>query len=483
MDHSLFRNSLYNSIYKTISLLFPLIVSTYVSHRLKANGIGLIASAQNVVQYFVILASLGIPNYGIREIAKNNGDQNKRNMVFSELFILNLISSLVCIVVYYGLINFSNVSNGEIVLYSIVGLTLVLNIFNVDWVYQGIEEYRYIAIRSIVVKLLSIVLILLFIKSEENYKEYALISIIATAGNNIVNVIYLKRSGIKFEKKGLNIQRHLKAVGILFFTAVSIELYTLLDTTMIKHFCLPENVGFYSNSMKIVKMLITAITAIGGVLLPRLSNYIQSNKIVECEGIIHKIMDLLCFMFFPCVFFLVFGADLIIPSLFGESFFPAILTLRISSFLILALGFSNLFGTQILLAFNGEKRLMQCTITGAIINIFLNLLLIPRYNQNGAAVASVISELIVTIMSYIYVTKHIRVRISISNIITSFVGGMIIGIIIILSKRYIHNTIIALLMSGLFGFSLYIIIEYLFKNPALKMITEMLKRRDSKGEY
>lgn len=477
-DTSLFNNSLYNVLYKLLNVFFPLLSSAYVSHVLLATGVGRIASAQNIAQYFVLVAALGLPNYGTREIAKVRDDSSLRNKTFSELFFINLISTVLCSVAYYTLIFENTFFDTNRSLYLIVGLSIVFNAINIDWLYQGLEDYKYIAARSFVIKILSLIALFVFVKNENDCEMYALIYVLAIAGNYIFNIINLKKKKIKFSFAEIRIKRHIKPVMILLCTTIAIELYTLLDTTMLTYLSAAENVAYYTNSIKIVRILITAVSAIGGVLLPRLSYYKSQQKIEECSNIVSKIFQIMLFIFLPCGFGLMITAKYLIPVFFGTSFGQAVFTLQIASLLVYALGFSNLFGTQVLLTFDDERRLLLCTVVGALSNIFMNAILIPRYQQNGAVVASVVSEMLVTCMSFIFAKKYIKICINKTSVLKMIFSTVVMVIVTNFADLFCrsNNNWVHLMVMVVAGGVVYIASNIVLKNQIMMSIVAIIRR-------
>lgn len=481
MKKTLVKNSIYNILYKGLNIAFPLITVTYVSRVLLASGIGKIAYAQNIVQYFVLLAALGIPNYGIREISKANLQSNeKRDKVFSELFIINFISTLFFSLVYYFIIILNPYFEKNFWLYTIVGITIILNIFNVDWFYQGIEEYRYIAIRSFLVKLVSLALIFVFVRDKNDINSYAAISCFSTGGNYILNIIQLKRIGVKFSFRNAIFKKHIKPIIIMFCSVLSVELYTLLDTTMVGAIAGSISVGYYTNAMKLIRILITLVTAISGVLLPRLSQYHMEGKEKECSDIVSNTFKIMMFIFLPCQIGIFILSNVIVGVLFGESFEPATITLRIASFLICTLGFSNLFGTQVLLTYSQEKKMLITTIVGAVSNIIMNALLIPIYEQNGAAIASVISEGLVTLLSIVFAKKYIHLYIEKRYIYCIVISGIIMAIGVLGLRKYISAKITLLVVAIMVGAIIYILCNLIMKNPVLKKVKEVINSRNER---
>ena len=346
---SLVKNSIYNVVYRLLNMLFPLATSVYVSHILMASGIGKVSYAQNIVQYFVILAPLGITNYGTREIAKNRLNHELTNHIFSELFLINICSTAICSIIYYSAVTYMDMFADERLLFYVAGLPIIFNAINIEWYYYGNEEYGYIALRSFIVKLISLILLFVFVKTADDYIIYALIYTLGIAGNYIFNITNLHRKNVKIVFKNLSLSRHFKPTFIFLCTTISIELYTLLDTTMLGFLCTDEVVGYYTNSIKLVKILVALITSVGSVLLPRLSFYKNQGKLDECCNIVNKVVAVMLFLSIPCGIGTFILSDKLILVLFGNTFLPANTTVKIATGLIYVLGFSNLFGTQILL--------------------------------------------------------------------------------------------------------------------------------------
>lgn len=475
MSSSLIKNSIFNIIYKLLNIFFPLITVTYVAHILMADGLGKVAYAQNIVTYFLTIAALGLPNYGTREIAKVKSDSILTNRLFTELFCINGLSTIFCCFAYFSMISIFDGFHSTINLYYAVGVMLLLNVFNVDWFYQGMEEYAFIAKRSFFVKTLLLITIFLFIHSKEDIVLYALIGSLGVGANHVLNVMNLKKYKVKLIFSSISLSKHLKPIFILLGSVIAVELYTMVDVTMIGILCDDTAVGYYSNSMKIVKLLITVITGIAGVLLPRLSQYYVDGKIEECSRIVSKVLLVMCFCYLPLQVGLLSKADIIFPTLFGESFLPGVATLKITSLLIVALGFSNLFGTQILLTFGQEKKILICTIVAAVLNLTLNLIMIPKFAQNGAAVASVISEGFVTIFTFVHTKKYVKWKIPRRFVFSSAISTASLWIILSLIDRFEMPDIAHLCSSIILGGLVYVGFCTLTGNPVIVELSQLKK--------
>lgn len=470
-------NSIFNVCYQLLNVVFPLVTSAYVSRILLPEGMGKVALAQNWAQYFVIFAALGIPNYGIREVARSKVNQRCLEKTFSELWILNSISTTVSILLYILTIFFSGKLYNNFPLYLVVALNIVFNYLNIDWFYQGLEEYRYITVRSFAVKCISLICIFMLVHNANDYSWYAFISALAIGGNNILNWIHLPALKVSLVVKGIHPVKHLKSVLVLFSTVASIQLYTLLITTLLGALSTETAVGYYSNSMKIVRMLITVIAAIGGVLLPRLSIYqMQGEKNKSCL-VVNRVFEILLFLFLPVLAGLLIVARPLILVLFGVSYLPAIPTMRISAFLILALGFSNLFGTQVLVTYKKEMKLLMCTLLGAFVCVISCFILIPQYHENGAAVASVISEFAVTVSTFVCARSILPIAPRCEVLLKCIAGTLIMSILAWVSMYFVHNVFLQLLIPTTVGMLAYLGFGLLSKNSILLDIVSLFHRR------
>lgn len=473
-EKSLAKNSIYNIIYKTLNVIFPLLTSMYVSRVLLSDGIGQVASAKNLVTYFTLLAASGLPIYGTKKIAEVRNNSRSINKVFSELYIINFISTSFYTFSYYLIIVIFNQFKTERLLYLIVGLQIVLNVFNVDWFYQGIEEYRYIMVRSFLIKIICFVLIIFFVREQKDYLIYAMISTLGVALNYIFNIYHLKNK-VKFVISGLSIFPHLKFILTLFVSSIAIEIYTLADITMLTAMTTRSNVGYYSNAINGVKTIKESIVAICGVFLPRLSYYYANNEIDKFKKLSIQGLKILSYFSIPAAIGVFILADKIILILFGENFILSINTVRILSISIITVSLNNFIGYQIFVVIGKEKYMVFISFFGAIFNVIANTLFIPLYAHNGAAFASALTELIVCIM-YCYLFFKIF---SVENLLNHFVSIIIsiIGmtLLVVLIQNFNMPILLNCIISSFFGCITYVCIGFMFKNEISFLLFEKIK--------
>ena len=476
MRKSLTLNALYNVIYRVLNLLFPLVTTTYISRILLPEGVGKVAVALNIVQYFVIIAGLGIPNYGIREIAKVKSDSHEQSKVFSELFLLNFISTSVCLLVYYTMILNSGYFHENINLYLASGLLLFFNYINIDWFFQGNEEYGYIAIRNTVVKFLSVIMLVVFVKDPNDYLNYIVIYCLALGGNYILNIFRISKK-TKLSFKDIDLKKHFKPVIILLASTISIELYTLVDVTMLGVFCDDSVVGYYNNASKFARMINSLIASIGAVLLPRLSLFYSHHQISDFTQTLKNVREVLFYLSIPATLGVFLLSDDIIEVLFGRRFSPASTTLAIMSVLIILVVFNNLYGTQVLITIGQEKRLMYSVLAGAFVNICLNCVMIKYFQHNGAAIASVISELTVLVCTRIFASKFVDLRYNRKFVVSSLMSGLLMSISVILIRTMIAPVLAELSISVIAGIAVYFTVTVIFKNSVTVSVINKMRKK------
>lgn len=401
MKKSLAKNSFFYMFYNVLNMVFPFLTSMYVARVLTSASIGEVAYANNIVTYFSILAFLGIPTYGLREIAKARNNQEELSRVYSELFVINGISTIVFSLAYYVTILVIPRFHENLVLHLIVGLTVILNMLNNSWLYDGLEEFKFVAIRNAIFKVVMFGVLVIWVRTTDDVLPYAFISILGTAGNNIINVAYARKY-VQFRCKDLNLKRHMKPIMMLVIVNLAIEIYTLVDTTMLGAFSTKEQVAFYSYASKINKILLQITNTFTMTIVPRLSFYRKENMIEEYNDLLTKGLKIILLVAIPLVIGVQFTANFIITKLYGDTFILSAAIEKMLSFVVLISPIGYLLGSRVLLVNSGESKMVIAVSAGAVTNIILNWFLIQKYDTLGAAVSSVIGEVVVMTM-YLYI--------------------------------------------------------------------------------
>lgn len=403
-----------NYIYSTINTLllmsFPLVIFPYATRILHPQGIGINSFAQSIVTYFVLFAQLGVPLYGIREVAKAKDSKEALSKVVCELLCINffvtflsfilLLTSTLLITQLYEI-------KSLIAVYSVL---LFLTPLGAEWCYNGLEKYGYITVRNFVFKLISLLILFLTVKTEQDVIAYAWVIVIANVGSYICNIVNLHKY-ITITWRGLEFKKHLKPIFTLFLMSASISVYASLPVSILGFFSTPQAVGIFSAALKICLALLALTVGAGKVIMPRLSYYLANNLTDDFKRLLSRSFGFTCFSTGFMVFFILLNADYLIQILCGPEFAAAALPLQLMSLVIFFAGISNVTGLQILIPLGYEKVVALSVAAGAGISIILYCLFIPWFDYNACAAAMSITELAVLGIQQLYLKRHLSVQI------------------------------------------------------------------------
>lgn len=475
---SLAKNTIYNVAYKVLTLVFPLITSAYISRVLMPQGIGTVAYAQNICSYFILFASLGIPTYGIKAIAEVANDKEKLNSAYSSLLVLNVILTAISSIVYIASIYIVPQFRENLPLYWACGINIFLSCINIDWLYSGLEEYDYIVKRSILIKIILIIAILVFVKTKDDYVVYALISSFAMAGNYLFNVVHARKY-VKFTVKNLNFSKYIVPVVTLGTVLILGTLYNKIDITMLGLMIDENAVGYYSNAHKVIDIIISVCAAFTAAFLPRLSYYFKNER-EKIPQILNKGVSAISFIVFPAIIGIILLAPSIVKILFGEMFLKSGSIIRVFAIVIFFRSFGDLFCHQLLIASGNEKKRILANIVSTVINIVLNFLLIPILNEIGAAIASIISEAFVNIYLFIILKRKLRFSVNYKSMLSPFIASLIMIIGIIPAKLIGGSEIVYCVVTVLCCSIIYLTANFLLKNDFMRLILYKCKIRLNK---
>ena len=468
---SLMKNSVFNTLYTILNLAFPLIISTYVARVLLPDGVGKVAYAQTIVAYFVMLAMLGIPNYGLREISKVRDDFERKSKLFSELVAMNAVSTIIALILFIIMIVNVESFYSQYLLFGACGSLIFFNLFNIDWLYQGEEEYEYIVFRSICVKIITLILIFFLVNDTGDIVIYAMLLTFATAGNYFFNLYHAKKY-VKLRFNNIRFKQHFKPVIIMAIGVLLSSIYGKIDITMHKSMASDTNIGYYSYANKIIEICITICTSITAVFMPRLSYYYKYDK-EKFYVLLKTGTDILSLVTFPMCIGVYILAPELIYILFGQDFVHAALTVRVLSILVLIKSYGNLLCFQLVMCTGNEKERIPATAIGSTANIVFNWWLIPIWLELGAAVATVISELVVNGYQFVQMKKKLNFKISLLPITQSCISAIFMGGACMLLKGFNCSVYIYTLLAFLVGGGVYIMCNILLGN---KLLIEMFNK-------
>lgn len=471
--NSLTKSGIYYLIYNVLNLAFPLVNGIYVSRILLPQSIGVVTAAYNVAQYFVIFSFLGIPTYGLREISKVRNDKVERSKVFSELYIINLVSTIVFLTIFISLIFLVPTYRKDIVIYLISGIAIALNAFNISWLYEGLEEFRFISIRNLVFKAFAFVMLVVLVRHQTDIVEYAFIAVIGVAGNYVVNMICAPRY-VKFSLKELNFKRHMKSIMYLVAVNLAIELYSLIDVTMMNFWCDKDSIAYYKYGHQIEKMLAQIVNTFTIVLIPRISLYYKEKKMDQFNHLISKALKLIILFSIPMMVGIFFTADFLMVKMYGDLYIRSAIILKVFSVLLLISPIGYLLGSRVLLVTGHEKLMIISVGIGAIVNVFGNLYLIPRYNEFGATVASVISEVVVMVVYIFMGKKHFKLNRISPTVLKVIVSSGIMGVYLFFCSHTHINPWIMLITQIFGSIAIYFVLLNILKEQVVVEYTNIL---------
>ncbi|MBR7927758.1 flippase [Aerococcaceae bacterium zg-ZUI334] len=482
-NKSITINFVMNFILTISTFIFPLITFPYVSRVLSPVGIGRINFVTAVVTYFMMFGMLGIPTYGIRAVAKVRDDQKLLAKTVQEILIINSIAMLFVSIIYVIAIFTVPKFNQDFTLFVINGTLLFLNVIGIEWLYKGLEEYRYITIRSIFFKLISVILMFIYVRSKEDYIKYGIINIFATAGSNVYNFINIRKySTLRYRGK-YDFKQHLPSIFRFFMMSIAATIYTHLDTVMIGFMKGDYDVGYYTAAVKSKTILTSLVTSLGAVLLPRLSYYIEKNERNKFNDLAIKSFNFIIWLAIPITVFFILNAKETILILSGETFIDAVIPMQVIMPTVLLIGISNLLGIQILVPLQRENEVLRSVALGAVVNLIFNAIFIPMLGATGAAIGTLIAELIVVIYQ-IYVLSDtfslLMIHQKWNALLLANIGAFLAAIFMnyfIMPKLLIVKMIMnAMVFFGVYGVILLIMKENMTMNILLKIFTKLVKK-------
>ena len=466
------------TLFNTLTgLLFPLVTFPYVSRILFADGIGQIQFLQSIIDYVVLCTSLGIPLYAVREIARVRDDKKQCSKTVVEILILHSILSLFGYIIIFILAHYVHKIEVERTLFYLLSTTLFFTAIGVNWFYQAVEDFKYITIRSLLVRIFSLVCLFVFVKTKDDLLIYAAISVFSLVGSNIFNFFRLRKYIDFSVLHDLKIKRHLLPSMKIFALNLTISIYVNLDSVMLGFLKDQQAVGYYAAATRVTKSVLGVVTSLGTVLLPRFSNLIAAGKFDEFSVLANKSINYVIALSFPMCIGLIFLSKPIILLFAGNSFDSSILTMQIIAPIIVFIAFSGIIGLQILYPQGKEKIVIYSTAVGAVINFSINYFCIPIWSQNGAALGTIIAEFSVILVMFIlgrsYLPIHLFSRINLNYVLATLIMSFPLFMIVKIST----NNFITLMLSALIGPLIYFLVLYFLKDPFIIGVKQIIQKK------
>lgn len=464
-------------IYRLLNILFPLISYGYAARILTSDGVGRHAAAVNNVSYFVILGSLGIQAYATREIARKKDDQKERDTLFSQMLLINFFLTLIACAAFIVCLFFVPLMQDERKLYLICAIAIATNFMNVDWYFQGTEDFKFIAIRSFVVKFVSLIAVFLFVRKVEDLYIYALISVLSNTLYHLISIVHAGRK-TKLNFRSGDMRRHMRPLLFLALCTVSTELYARMDITMLDVMEEHSTVAFYSYAQKIVNLIVIALIAITAVFLPRLSYYYQNDR-DKFNKLTKFGTDTMIFISIPMCLGLSAVASPLVSCWLGSGYEKAVPCLIVLSFMIPLKCIGDIVCYQVMMCAGQEFYLMISYFITLAINFVNNMIMIPRYGALGASIASLISEIVVFVIVFFAARKYQSYKLNVRNLLVVGISSVLM-FCAVMGFCYLFKTPWVQLLGGtLIGGVVFVLINLSGRNMFL--IDEIKNVRKDKG--
>ena len=451
------KNLIYQWSYQILAIILPIITTPYISRVLGVDNIGIFSYQYAIINYFMLFAMLGVNTYGNRYIAQHKDDYDDLCNAFSEIYFAQAaVSAFVTVIYIIYTIAFSKYP----VVAAVQSIYVVGCIFDINWLYFGLEQFKVTVLRNFVVKLITVLCIFVFVKNSEQLNRYVFVMALGTIISQCIMWFSLK-SYVKLRRVSFhNISRHYKGLLILFIPAIATSVYKLMDKIMLGSITTVTEVGYYENSEKIINLLLSFLASIGTVMLPRISNMVANGEKKQVKKYIDLSMEFVMLVAIGMAFGLVAVANEFVPLFFGDGFEKCVDVISVLSLSIIFSASAQIVRTQYLIPHNKDFEYTFSLIVGAVVNVIANYIFIGKYGAMGAAVGTLMAEFSVCLFQFIFASKAIS---SIKYIFQSLLFCLMgLTMYLVIGKLSFQNLFLSLIIKVVIGGITYCILAVIF---------------------
>ena len=452
------KNVFFNMLFQILVTIAPIVTTPYISRTIGADGVGTYSFTLSNVTYFTLCTALGTVAYGTREISRNRNDKKQMSKLFLEIELLTVFASIVCLL-FWGV--FILITRSYRLYYIILTLSIIATVLDISWLYAGIEKFKYTVTQNAIFKILGIISLFVFVKDKNDTPVYVLIMTLTTLLGNLSMWFYLPRFVTLPPVKSLRVFRHFKEVIIYFIPTVAISIYTVLDKTLIGIITHSEyENGYYEQATRIINMVKNlTFYSINVVLGARITYLFVEKKSEEIKRRIYQSIDVIFLIGYGSIFGLSAIADRLIPLYLGDGFDDVVKLIYWMCPLVIIVGVSNCLGFQYYTPAGLRTKSARYIITGSLVNLILNLILIPKYGTVGAVIGSIMAEATISAL-YLFNCDH---YLSLNNLLQLSSKRVIAGSLMLLIVRmsgtvFTHNSISNLIILVAIGTIAYALI-------------------------
>lgn len=477
MAQSVKVNYILNLINTGSQMLFPLITFPYACRIIDAEGIGQVNFFSSIIGYISLFTCLGIPLYAIREIARDRNDIVKMNRTAVEILLLHSLLTIIGYLVVAILCIFVPQISSAVPLFLVLSLTILFGTIGCEWFYQGIEDFKYITIRGLIIKVISMILLFVFVKTKDDLIYYGAYTVFGILGGNLFNFFrlrkYIHKENIIFSE--LHIFRHLKPALQVFSLNIVTSIYLQLNPVLLGFMKDALAVGYFTAATKIMQMLLKMSSCLGSVMMPRASNLIAENKDEEFSRLIQKSYDFTLAISMPITVGLIICAPSLIRVLCGKSFENSIFSSQIIAPVILMVAISNVMGIQVLFPKGKINIVTLCCTIGALVDLLLNLCLIPSCSYLGTSVAYLGAEIATTVSMFFIGKKYIPIEYFKKNHLNYILGCVVMTLVLMPLNSLQLTDLQMLILQGIIGAVSYFVVLCICKDSFLFQILSKFK--------
>ena len=463
---SIKKNYYYNLFYQILSIILPIITTPYISRVFTANEIGVNAYTASIAQYFILLSSLGVGLYANKVIARVKDEQSKIDKYFWAIFFAKSLTTAISLIMYAIVVVFV-IGENEFI-YFLQAINIISIAFDISWLFIGLEQFKNVVMRNTMVRLSSVVCILLFVKDVNDLGKYIFILAASNLIGMLVMWIYVPKFVSKFYFEPEFILKQIKPLLKLFIPQVISMVYSVLDKTMLGIFSTQEQVGFYDQSQKIIKILQTVITSLTTVMIPRISYLLANNNHEEVRRYMEKTFKYMSYLAFPITFGLFAVAEDFSVWFFGSAFWEVGPVLKLNAFVIIAVSCGYLIGLQYLIPSGREKELSLSYTLAAVLNFVLNLFMLKRFGAIGAVISTIVAEFAVAIVQFFFVRKELDVLKMLRGCTKSLIACIIM--ILVISPISLKSLFITTIIKAIVGMIVYFSVMFILKSDIQKEV-------------
>jgi O-antigen/teichoic acid export membrane protein len=442
-------------------MMLPLITVPYVSRVLKPEGVGIFAYTNSIVQYFILFGMLGIGIYGNKRVAMTRDNKEKLSKTFYSIYYLQLMLTCISLVVYLVFVTFFFHEYKIIAFIQVIAL--LASVVNCSWLFSGLEQFQKIVTRNVIVKVSGLIAVFIFVKSPDDLVLYIIIMGLSTFIGEMVMWLYVKKYVVFVRIRLKDIFEHFKPTLIYFLPEVAVQVYFVLDKTMLGIFSGSSEVGIYDYADKILKIALAVVTSLGTVMLPRMSNIFAKGDLEKANVYITKSLEFSTLIAIPMMFGIAGISNEFIPWFLGEEFSRSASVLLIISPAIFLMAWSGVFGAQYLVPLGKMKEYTISLYIGAVVNLILNLILIRPYGAIGAAVGTLCAEFAVTLVQILFIRSHINIKKVLPKSFYYLIAGIIMFGILRLIGGVMGVSILTTIIQVIMGIITYIAIVIIFE--------------------